>query len=324
MAIFLQTSCENKKITIYKYLSEQFRETNKRIDFFMEISKTDIEYHKKIKDTRFLRYIDTVQHFFYKEYNKNNYNNIKFHFTDIRDNFDNNFDNNLDIIEYEIDNLEIDKDIIIKKSIIKKLNIIKNKMEILINKLFSRYENNENKIIDDLRNNYNHNIIKKQIEKEILLLKIESINFNIMIDRIIELFIMIEKNISDKKEINIEYRKILLKKLKRQIDKIQYKYLDIFSTITDLYTLQKILDNDDITTIVIYSGLFHITNFINILIYEFNFKLTHMAKTHPEIDVNFITTYIKKQRKTSKEHEILFSINEKQCIDISSFPLNFN
>ena len=59
LPIFLQTSCKNKKITILKYLSKQFRDTDKKIDFFMEISKSDIKYYEKIRDTRFLRYIET-------------------------------------------------------------------------------------------------------------------------------------------------------------------------------------------------------------------------------------------------------------------------
>ena len=53
--------------------------------------------------------------------------------------------------------------------------------------------------------------------------------------------------------------------------------VDIYSLITDVYFLRRILDKDYITTILSYTGSAHSANIIYILVKYFDFTVTHIA-----------------------------------------------
>jgi hypothetical protein len=94
----------------------------------------------------------------------------------------------------------------------------------------------------------------------------------------------------------------------------------------DIYILRRLLDKNYISTGILYCGMAHSANMINILVKDFNFKITHSSKN---IDIDKINKDIKtKNYKFEKELIGLlidFDMSKKdiQCSDLSKFPKNF-
>ena len=90
----------------------------------------------------------------------------------------------------------------------------------------------------------------------------------------------------------------------------------------DLFFLRRFLDKDYITNVIAYTGALHSANYIQILMQEFGFKITHIATSNGLS----ITELNNKIKKANHIEEIQYMINPKvlqQCSDLTNFPENF-
>lgn len=335
-----QTECKDpNSVTIKQYLNNIFTNTNQKLDFFLEISNLpDRHFRKGLLYTG--NYLEQLAHYFLN--NKDEYKNVRFHNSDIRN--DINLFNFIYIHSKEINNFlgntlfyvdEIDY-------IIEYIEEVKDYLNIVVHGLkksslqFKRIMNN----IDsdsELKYHFSKDIYKilfkiknKDIEK-----KIKSIIKHLLKNLITDLnsfkkeCILIKKNLDS----NLKYS------LKQEIEvgsKFKLKFLDLntklqtfFTTINDMYILRRILDKDYSKNIIVYTGHLHTVNLLNILLNYFNFKIidkyvSKNIKHNIYLDKNYVKNIYKYYSKILQnmkhdKNEVIY-----QCIDISKFkkPLN--
>jgi hypothetical protein len=100
------------------------------------------------------------------------------------------------------------------------------------------------------------------------------------------------------------------------------KIIRINLKIMDGYTLRRVLDKDYITNAIIYTGAAHTANMIRVLCSEFNFKITHTTYNKSSIaDLN--KQIIKRVKEGRGIDDIIFSPKIYQCVNLSTFPKNF-
>ena len=84
------------------------------------------------------------------------------------------------------------------------------------------------------------------------------------------------------------------------------------------------MDKTYITNGIVYTGIGHSINYIYYLVHDFNFKITHYSYSK-EQDLNKINKIIKSlDKKNVTINDLFYPKTIIQCIDLSSFPLNFN
>jgi hypothetical protein len=112
--------------------------------------------------------------------------------------------------------------------------------------------------------------------------------------------------------------------------------LHLYALLTDIYLIRRLLDKDMITNAIVYSGAHHSSNYLEILVKGFDFKVTHVSHLFPNplipdvntLDLEDLNKYVKNNE--FKDIALLFepvltdSINVIQCSDLSSFPLFFD
>lgn len=114
----------------------------------------------------------------------------------------------------------------------------------------------------------------------------------------------------------------LMSQIRIGINRFISIFHNIHSFIIDLYLLRRFLDKSYVTNAVCYSGGYHSLDYIEFLVKDFGFTLTH-ASVHIE---NLST--VQKKIKSSKDYlqttaMLLTSRYLTQCSDLSSFPLGF-
>jgi hypothetical protein len=103
-------------------------------------------------------------------------------------------------------------------------------------------------------------------------------------------------------------------------DEISDNIIHIYSNITDLYCLRRILDKDYITHGIIYSGIYHTNNYIQTLVRDFGFKITNFEYSILSLDE---TNKLLMSGKEYDYAQIFFKPTFKQCTDMSKFPDKF-
>jgi hypothetical protein len=102
------------------------------------------------------------------------------------------------------------------------------------------------------------------------------------------------------------------------------RYLDYQIDIPmDCYFLRRFLDKEYITNGVIYCGMAHTADIVNILVNDFNFKITHHTGVIKPEELN---KKIKENRYNEQEvHNLLIRQNEYiyQCSNLKDFPQHF-
>jgi hypothetical protein len=319
--------------TQYLY-NELTKSKNKDIDFFLEIYDIDIESYKKIKHNKY-KYIDEVRKFFSKNILiKNNktigtsiQNNVRFHYIDIRNYLDKFIYTKLQLIHrYLIHNQFEEVDTILIE--------VKDEF-LLIKDLFNnnkpdkpdkpdKFKNDKHiyytsfyKLVDKLKNRYNHKEIKKVINYYLSFVDKE-------VNKITKLISKFTKILKDK-NINI-------KQLIKINDKLFISILKFFSLFVDLYFIRRILDKDYINTILSYTGSAHAANIIYILVKYFDFTVTHIAdqKQNENIPdyINKLKNFdLKPFQNNNKLTKIIYPssgvinvMSSIQCSDLSHFP----
>ena len=354
MEIINQTKCEEYlSEDVTKYVKEElikFSKDNENkdnyIDFFME-HRLDVT-EKMVMDYVYYKdkYIDEMQKFFLQNFRKNTkeFNNVRFHYADIRSSkilFD--YKNIDDILNnYSCRNYR-------QNNVTTMVNIYGMNLKYLIevqNYLLGKKKTNKkekytvdtpyNKI-EDLVNKYNHNDVKTKISALIEIYLTESNKLSKMIKGNYDLIIKHE-GICKKYFNEKGYRKktkdeagntsyyyhdndIILDIIKNH-DKIYDKHIIVHALLMDIYFLRRFCDKDYITNSIFYGGAAHCAIYINFLIKFFDFKITHASYLSMDID-----------KMNEKLGEKLYSVDEineyfypeilLQCSDISNFPEKF-
>ena len=91
----------------------------------------------------------------------------------------------------------------------------------------------------------------------------------------------------------------------------------IFLKITDLFFLRRFLDKDYVTNAISYTGAAHSINYINFLVSNFDFKITHYSYSE---ETNLEKLNMIAKNDIYKLDFILHPQKLIQCSDLSSFP----
>jgi len=195
-------------------------------------------------------------------------------------------------------------------------------------------------LLDKILSKYNHPDIHKNLLKHITIIKesISSIiancdniiNFcNDTINRINEApyYIKHKQIIFDdlnKYDYGLSTKEIrdIIKKIYDDVAGLHLKFIHTYSKIIDIYFLRRFLDKKYVTNAIVYTGASHSNTYIEILIKDFNFKITHTSYSliSDLDDLNNEAT-----KRTSLElFELFLPPIQSQCSDLTNFPDNFN
>jgi len=115
-----------------------------------------------------------------------------------------------------------------------------------------------------------------------------------------------------------KYQRLFEDKYKR----LSQLNLETFSLIMDSYFMRRFCDKDYITTAISYTGAAHSVVYVNFLINQFDFKITHIAKsTEPIDDLN---KKLKAKFDYLKFSRYFFPKTLLQCVNLSDFPEKFD
>lgn len=168
----IQMDCNNDDaVDIDKYLIDTFKNTNKKIDFFTEIGFLDtLNYRYQYEKGR---YVDGVIRFFARNFefdDKNNkvkiskkYENVRFHYADVRDR---HYFSLLTDIMFRIE--EIFNEVNISEIYLRLFNdndLMENRNE--INFLTDKIKKMNIELVDKIKKKTNHNIVKSKLGKHL-------------------------------------------------------------------------------------------------------------------------------------------------------------
>ena len=326
-----QTECKDpNSVTIKQYLNDIFSKSKTKIDFFLEIGKSPED--SKMVEPYTKNYIQQLGIFF--KNNKDKYKNARFHFSDIRNDFDlfdfvygiskqiNNFLANtfffIDEINYILDYLdEVIKYINIVTSGLKnnKFNFERNMNNEYTNSDIYNFYKDVNKILFKIKN-------KKIEPNNRSILKILLKNLITDINNFKKECSLIKNNLESSLFYSVKEEIELSSKIKLKFNEISTKLSVFFTTINDLYILRRFLDKDYITNAIVYTGNNHTANLMNILVNYFDFRITNIFSTDSyklNVDKNYIKNIYKNifDFNLNTKHEKNLVI--QQCVDISKF-----
>jgi hypothetical protein len=190
-----------------------------------------------------------------------------------------------------------------------------------LNKISKKYKNKD--IINKVKKNYFSDILKtinnciiQLNEIKSLILEKENYIFRYYEEKIKYTEIKDSSLLSD-----LYFNQADMDQFIYKIDKLAYtthmEITYIFLKITDLFFLRRFLDKDYITNAISYTGAAHSINYINFLVANFDFKITHFSYSEEK--------NLEKLNKIAKNDISLlkYILNPQkliQCSDLSSFP----
>lgn len=353
LAVWDQTECSNVfSKDIQQYLVDSFHNLNtskKKYDFFLEIYPTMVSIdstsgnkQKYITSENKQKYIFESLKYFNKifNYDKNknkvltnpSFNNIRFHYMDIRDYLEGEYDySDIQYISSDLPNRKIINGDMIQ-GIINLLEKINSHIQFIIEtfkksnkvtkkniiKEFSKENLNESIIylIHKMKTKYKHKDIKKKIN-QLIDKHISNISaFQLYLFNIIQLFRSYMNILDENNNYSIK------KRIEDTIHLLLRDHLDMFVFLTDYYFLRRFLDKDYITNAIVYTGALHSANYIDILVKKFEFKVTHIY--YPQIDdYDKFNEYL----KNASFDEIFNMIKSEkmiQCVEMTDFPSDFS
>jgi len=358
-----QTKCDNfDSQDIANYLAKEFKGINgKEIDFFMEGRTSELDLF--LKDMYFKdKYISEVIKFFAQNFKKNNFDNVRFHYIDIRDFFTDQIDKMYNMNNILLDNLSpsnfqsIDQ----LKSNFKTIQeyhdqiieMIKNNGNKVnhINEEINKVNGDTNKVMPKYIKKLSDKYINKEVKEKMLMFRyiiIEKLEKqNKIIDEITDVLNKYYKVASTSFD-EFGRKKIILdlvdddtnksedklpsyfmdevpymREFTDLYKKLQYENLQSFSLLMDSYFMRRFCDKDYITHAISYTGGAHSMAYVNFLCNQFGFEITHVAKSSEPIDV------INKKLKAKFDYigfaKYFFPKTLSQCVDLSDFPKNFD
>nr|WBF71195.1 hypothetical protein [Megavirus caiporensis] len=101
---------------------------------------------------------------------------------------------------------------------------------------------------------------------------------------------------------------------------LDYVFVMFFARFMDIYFLRRFLDKKYITNAIVYTGMHHSMTYIQILVQNFDFKITHVS--YSSIDnLKELNNRIKTTYSGEKEiNEIFLQKMYTQCSDMTNFP----
>lgn len=117
----------------------------------------------------------------------------------------------------------------------------------------------------------------------------------------------------------------LIKNIVKSHEMLSYNILKLFSNIMDIYFLRRFLDKNYIKHALVYTGAAHSLNYLQHLITQYDFKITHVSYSF-EKDLNKLNVRLKQFDDTSDRREFeknFYPPQLIQCSDLSHFPKNF-
>jgi len=322
---------EYESIDIDKFLLKFFKSTDKEIDFFVEQKPNligDSTNHYRMKYIRqiiklFEKKVGNIDN---KIIHNELYPNIKFHFSDIRNDLQNYMYTNLIQNTFYLNDINIYNN---QTAHIKYLyNFINNNI-MNIKKIKEDYKNDKyiKKILHSYKNDNIQKIINKLFENlylknlDVIIIKSNDIinDLQNLLEKIQDIFFDIKKNLM--------YQVDIIAKIKELESFILYTLL----IPTDLYFIRRFLDKDYIKTGILYTGSAHLCNITYLLVKYFNFTITNVYKTNKEFSDKDI---IKLKENELEYIHILLKylslrvskdiIDVNQCVNLFKFPDNFS
>ena len=286
---------------------------------------------------------------------KNIKSNVRFHYLDIRDYLEKNIYYYNDLLYTHARNILKNKDILSNDynniieactQLIFELEIYKNFFENDINKKLSRLNTKDTKdktpkydilyflnkitkkyktkdIINKVKKNYFSDILEKinnsiKYLNEIKSLTLEKENY---VYRYYDEKIKFTKNKDNTILHDLYFNKPemnqFIYKLDDLADIVHTDIVYIFLKITDLFFLRRFLDKDYVTNAISYTGAAHSINYINFLVSNFDFKITHYSYSE---ETNLEKLNMIAKNDIYKLDFILHPQKLIQCSDLSSFP----
>ena len=309
---------------LYKFLKKTNDYNDKKWDILFEGNIFNIDKNNiKLQSIKYSnRYIDSIKYLILKYFNYNikkdnkldvhkssTFDNIRFHYIDIRY-------HNLNYL-YELNsnrkykwNIEMTTILdLIKKNILTDINSLYNKNDTITDKFFY-------KILNQYNNSSNQTKISNIVNNILLPYSKKIIN---IIESIKKYITNKEKKIFLKKNNGNYYKNISILK-----EKINILYDDIenfYAMFMDLYTIRRIIDKKYNTNSILYAGLSHCINIINILVKNFDFNITH---THfKEVSVNELNKRFKNEEYNYNNmnlQNLLLPEYLTQCTNMKKFP----
>lgn len=326
-----QNECiDPDSVPIKIYLHDLFKKTDKDIDFFLENN------NYKLYQTGFYstQYIYQLRNYFND--NQNRFKNVKFHFSDIRNEYIWDIQDNF-IVYYQTfnniisnRNINIDNIIMFKQKISYCEEIIEIILTLLKNdkvNLNSIRDMNNNfkkdfiKNIYKIINKYDNNIIKNKIRS---IIKLSTIGLVEDLNKMKKMLSTIENKLEKIKIYRYgdfySYYEVdkFIYHFGTLYLKITNKLLSFFSLLTDIYTVRRILDKDYIKNVITYNGAFHTINMVNIFVNYFDFKIISKFDSNYKvtIDNQYFKKYYTKYNRDSRDEKKKFI---EQCVNISKF-----
>jgi len=368
-----QTKCDDfEALDIVNYLSREFKQiSEKEIDFFMEGRTSELDMF--MKDINFKdKYIAEVIKFFAQNFKKNSFDNVRFHYIDIRDFFTEEIDkiyninnvilNNLSQYNFESIDQLITNFKLIQQYHTKIIEMIKNNGRVngetnerVNGEINERVNGETNKGMPKYIKKLSDKYVNKDVKEKMLLFRyiiIEKLEKqNEIIDKLINTLTKFQKIASSsfdefgRRKINDTYNtdttdttdktdnkdklpsyfiddRYYMRELEDLYKKLSNLNLETFSLLMDSYFMRRFCDKDYITTAISYTGGAHSMAYVNFLLNQFDFEITHVAKSSEPIDV--INKKLKSKFDYIKFAQYLFPKTLSQCIDLSDFPKNFD
>jgi len=341
---------------IYKIINKQqiaSHNNNNNIiyDLFLETSaKPELNYHHKGND-----YLANMRRLFTKLHNLNKIEpikNLRLHFFDIRDvlfgnlwdidNAENTIKEILFQGRMEYDQLENITNLLngILATIEKCVDLLNNNVTYMssnekINKEIDNDFDKEtidifiNNLIYKIKNKYNDEKIKNKMNNIIKNMLI--VNFNKSHSDIKKLINNIPKifaaslnitKLDSLRKFEFEFMDLLYENYKLSAH-IANEVMSTFASFIDIYFLRRFLDKEYINHAIHYSGGFHSTNTILLLIKDFNFKITNIANNPLNVEIKDLHEIIKKSNRAEDIDIYFVDNNMTQCSNIKGFPKNF-
>ena len=107
--------------------------------------------------------------------------------------------------------------------------------------------------------------------------------------------------------------------IRSKLNEFNTSYMYLNSKITDLYFLRRFLDKKYIKNGVIYSGGYHSTNIILILVKLLNFKITNVSYSKIKL-LTELNNNVKEVNNNLDLYKILFPEYLIQCSSMKGFP----
>lgn len=202
-----------------------------------------------------------------------------------------------------------------------------------INKIKNFNNKNNNNFISDIEYNFeNYNyyskitkIFNKIFKNRDILNSVLGLPFELCFKNIFKIIDMIFKLVYE----HLKYKKNTLKDIIEYIKYLDTEMLDLYALFNDYYTIYRI-NKKYIKKAVFYGGNYHTSNILLYLLTN-NYKLTHISNYHNSLTIEAIINKKDELLSINKGNidRTFFSyINENvkdyQCIDMKSFPKNFD